>query len=197
MHATVNDLDVLMQDGAGGSLRGTDWDGFATNINELAPGTDFGPLLAQLPGGDCPVPHWGYMIEGSITVHYRDGDEETVDAGQVFHLPAHHDRLVTATGALYAEFSPADTAHRLLAEVARATGVGKPDQDHQQSRPSNNTEGGSMLTRILTRLSVINGAFGGPPTLHRDHVGEDAGPADPAGDGTHCAAHHHPLMELS
>ena len=105
------------------------WDGFAANINRLAPGTDFGPLLAQLPGGDCPVPHWGYMIEGSITVHYRDGDEETVDAGQIFHLPAHHDRLVTATGALYAEFSPADAAHRLLAEVALVMGAAQPGRD--------------------------------------------------------------------
>ena len=127
MHATVNDLAVLMQDGQGGSLRGTDWHGLSANINKLVPGTDFGPLLAQLPGGDCPVPHWGYMIEGSITVHYRDGDEETIDVGQVFHLPAHHDRLVTATGALYAEFSPTDAAHQLLADVALVMGAG---QDH-------------------------------------------------------------------
>jgi hypothetical protein len=121
MRAHADELTVLMQDGAGGSLRSTDWDGMAANINRLSPGTDFGPILAQVPGGDCPVPHWGYLIEGSLTVHYSNGEQETVEAGQVFYLPAHHDSVSTSTGALYAEFSPAGAARDLFAEVARVT----------------------------------------------------------------------------
>ena len=70
MHAAPEDLTVLMEDGAGGSIRGTDFGQFAASFNRFVAGTDLGPLLSQLPGGDCAVPHWGYVIEGSVTVHY-------------------------------------------------------------------------------------------------------------------------------
>jgi hypothetical protein len=49
-------------------------------------------MLAQLPGGDCAVPHWGYVIDGSATVHYSCGQGETIGAGQLFSMQSHHDR---------------------------------------------------------------------------------------------------------
>jgi len=118
MHATAEDLTVLMHDDAGTDVRSTDWDAMAANFNRFAPGTDLGPLLAQLPGGDCSVPHWGYVIEGSFTVHYSDGQQETVDAGQLFYMQPHHDRLTTEAGVLLAEFSPADDARELFERIA-------------------------------------------------------------------------------
>lgn len=118
MHASADDLTVLMHDEAGTDVRSTDWDSMAANFNRFAPGTDLGPLLAQLPGGDCAVPHWGYVIEGSMTVHYSDGSEETVDAGQLFYMQPHHDRLTTESGVLLAEFSPVDDARRLFEHIA-------------------------------------------------------------------------------
>ena len=119
MRATADDLTVLLQDDAGTDLRSTDWDAMAANFNRFAPGTDLGPLLAQLPGGDCSVPHWGYVIEGSFTVHYADGQEDTVDAGELFYMQPHHDRLTTEGGVLLAEFSPADDARQLFGHIAQ------------------------------------------------------------------------------
>ena len=83
----------------------------------FAPGTDLGPLLAQLPGWDCPVPHWGYVIDGAFTVHYADGQQETVTAGQLFYMQPHHDRLTTDDGVVLAEFSPADDARQLFDDI--------------------------------------------------------------------------------
>ena len=33
----------------------------------LPAGADFTPLFAGLPGDRCDCPHWGYVVEGSIT----------------------------------------------------------------------------------------------------------------------------------
>jgi quercetin dioxygenase-like cupin family protein len=63
-----------------------------------------------LPRGDFAVPHWGYVIEGSVTVHYTDGQEETLQSGQLFYMQPHHDRLTTEAGVLLAEFGPAADA---------------------------------------------------------------------------------------
>jgi uncharacterized cupin superfamily protein len=98
-------------------VRGTEMGDFAATINTLAPGTDFTPALADQPGGLCQVPHWGYVIEGSMTIRYADGTEEELNAGDIFHLPAGHTALTTG-GVQVAEFSPAEPMTKLLREIA-------------------------------------------------------------------------------
>jgi hypothetical protein len=56
----------------------------------LAKGTDLGPLLKGLESDLCQSPHWGYMIEGQVTVTYRDGREEVVSGGDLFYWPPGH-----------------------------------------------------------------------------------------------------------
>jgi len=56
----------------------------------LGAGTDIAPLLKGLEDDLCQSPHWGYLIEGEITVTYRDGQEETVKEGDLFHWPSGH-----------------------------------------------------------------------------------------------------------
>ena len=41
----------------------------------LKEGTDIAPLLKGLESDLCQSPHWGYMIEGEVTVSYSDGTE--------------------------------------------------------------------------------------------------------------------------
>jgi len=118
MHATAEDLTVLLHDDAGTDVRSTDFGAMAANFNRFAPGTDLGPLLAQLPGGDCSVPHWGYVVEGAFTVHYKDGQQDTVEAGQLFYMQPHHDRLTTENGVLLAEFSPVEESRELFQHIA-------------------------------------------------------------------------------
>jgi hypothetical protein len=56
----------------------------------LKAGTDIAPLLKGLKNDSCQAPHWGYMIEGQVTVTYQDGKEESVSGGDLFYWPPGH-----------------------------------------------------------------------------------------------------------
>ncbi|MBM9606601.1 cupin domain-containing protein [Desulfopila inferna] len=56
----------------------------------LAVGTDLAPLLKGLQDDLCQSPHWGYIIEGKLTVGFADGHNETVVAGDLFYWPPGH-----------------------------------------------------------------------------------------------------------
>lgn len=53
-------------------------------------GTDIAPLLQGLKDDLCQSPHWGYVIEGELTVTYKSGEEETVSGGDLFYWPSGH-----------------------------------------------------------------------------------------------------------
>lgn len=60
----------------------------------LAAGTDITPLLKGLEGDLCQSPHWGYLIEGEVTVTYGDGQDEAVSGGDLFYWrPGHTVRV--------------------------------------------------------------------------------------------------------
>ena len=61
----------------------------------MAAGTDIAPLLKGLEDDLCQSPHWGYLIEGEITVTYRDGSKESVNGGDLFYWPPGHTVAVT------------------------------------------------------------------------------------------------------
>ena len=70
-----------------------DANGYGTMAGEyfsLGAGTDIAPLLKGLEGDLCQSPHWGYMIDGEVTVTYTGGDEETTSGGDLFYWPAGH-----------------------------------------------------------------------------------------------------------
>jgi len=56
----------------------------------LAAGTDLGPLLQGLENDLCQSPHWGYLIEGAMTVDFADGTQEKVAGGDLFYWPPGH-----------------------------------------------------------------------------------------------------------
>lgn len=56
----------------------------------LGAGTDITPLLKGLEGDLCQAPHWGYLMEGEVTVTYKDGKHETVSGGDLFYWPPGH-----------------------------------------------------------------------------------------------------------
>lgn len=61
----------------------------------MAAGTDIAPLLKGLEDDLCQSPHWGYLIEGDITVTYTDGSKESVNGGDLFYWPPGHTVAVT------------------------------------------------------------------------------------------------------
>ena len=117
MHATPEALTDLLHDEGGTDAR-SDFDEMAANINRFARGTDLGPVLGQLPGGDCSVPHWVYVIDGAFAVHYSDGQRETVTAGQLVYMQPNHGRRTSNDGVVLAEFSPAGDARQLFDHIA-------------------------------------------------------------------------------
>ena len=56
----------------------------------LAAGTDIGPLLHGLQDDLCQSPHWGYTLQGRVTVTYKSGASETVSGGDLFYWPPGH-----------------------------------------------------------------------------------------------------------
>jgi hypothetical protein len=56
----------------------------------LGAGADITPLLKGLEGNLCQAPHWGYMIQGEVTVTYADSSAEVIKAGDLFYWPPGH-----------------------------------------------------------------------------------------------------------
>lgn len=56
----------------------------------LAAGTDISPLLKGLEGDLCQSPHWGYVLQGDLTVTYANGSRESVKIGDLFYWPPGH-----------------------------------------------------------------------------------------------------------
>lgn len=56
----------------------------------LGAGTDIAPLLKGLEDDLCQAPHWGYLIEGEVTITYTDGTEEVISGGDLFYWPPGH-----------------------------------------------------------------------------------------------------------
>ena len=53
-------------------------------------GTDISPLLQGLEDDLCQAPHWGYIIEGDLTVTFKDGKTENARSGDIFYWPPGH-----------------------------------------------------------------------------------------------------------
>lgn len=56
----------------------------------LGAGADIAPLLKGLEGDLCQSPHWGYLLQGKLTVTYADDTEEVVSTGDLFYWPPGH-----------------------------------------------------------------------------------------------------------
>jgi len=56
----------------------------------LGAGTDISPLLQGLEGDLCQAPHWGYLLQGTVTVTYADGTQEVINSGDLFYWPPGH-----------------------------------------------------------------------------------------------------------
>jgi hypothetical protein len=120
MHATTADLPVELKTGDI-ETHGDDWGGICVRSLSLPAGTDLRPLMQGLPHDRCQCPHWGYVLEGSITVRYADGTEETTRAGELYYWPGGHTGW-TDDGVRFVEFSPADEIAPVLAHFAAQLG---------------------------------------------------------------------------
>lgn len=88
----------------------------------LGAGTDLGPLLKGLEQDLCQSPHWGYLIEGEVTVTYHNGQSETVSGGDLFYWPPGH-TVKASKDAEIILFSPQAEHCRVVDHVKKQVGA--------------------------------------------------------------------------
>jgi hypothetical protein len=101
------------------------WGGMTVAVNELPAGTDFSPLLVGLKNNSCQVPHWGYIVKGSIKLQYDDGKEVLLKAGDVFYMSSGHKASVVEDVKLV-DFSPEKEMKELINHVEKKINASKP-----------------------------------------------------------------------
>lgn len=98
-------------------------DAYTVGFESYTEDVDPAPLFRGLPDDRCQCPHWGIVTEGSITVRYGDGTEETTRAGELYYWPGGHTGW-TDTGVAFVELSPAEEIAPVLAHLAAAVATG-------------------------------------------------------------------------
>ena len=96
MKVAKEDVDVQM-DIPGAKLRQKMNFGDATGLGKisgeyfsLGAGLDSTDLFKGLEGDMCQSPHWGYVLRGQITTTDASGQQETVNANDLFYWPPGH-----------------------------------------------------------------------------------------------------------
>jgi hypothetical protein len=97
--------------------------GYTVGFETYTADADMAPFFVGLPDDRCQCPHWGQVFEGSITVRYADGREETSRAGDVYYWPAGHTGW-TEEGVTFLEFSPTTDIMPVLDHLAKQLATG-------------------------------------------------------------------------
>jgi hypothetical protein len=87
----------------------------------LGAGADIAPLLQGLEGDLCQAPHWGYLLDGKVTVTYADGSEEVISGGDLFYWPPGH-TVKVGENAEVILFSPQDEHSKVIDHMLRKMG---------------------------------------------------------------------------
>ena len=73
MHSQLTELPLHSP---ASTFLSTEWGGMAVGFTTVPMAVDCAPLYADMPGGVCNCPHWGYIFEGALTAHYPNGEHE-------------------------------------------------------------------------------------------------------------------------
>ncbi len=84
----------------------------------LGAGADIAPLLAGLEGDLCQSPHWGYLLQGELTVTYADHTQEVIRSGDLFYWPPGHTVKVGADAEVVL-FSPQEEHSLVIDHMLR------------------------------------------------------------------------------
>ena len=88
----------------------------------LAARTDISPLLQGLEGDLCQSPHWGYVLQGELTVTYADGSHEVTNGGDLFYWPPGH-TVKVGQDAEVILFSPQHEHSEVIDHMLKKMGV--------------------------------------------------------------------------
>lgn len=87
----------------------------------LAAGADIAPLLKGLEGDLCQSPHWGYLLQGELTVTYADHSEEVIKGGDLFYWPPGHTVRVSEDAEIIL-FSPQEEHGKVINHLREKMG---------------------------------------------------------------------------
>lgn len=90
----------------------------AAEYFSLGAGTDIAPLLQGLQDDLCQAPHWGYLLQGRLAVTYGDGEQETIDGGDLFYWRPGHTVKVDEDAEVVL-FSPQHEHSQVIAHMKR------------------------------------------------------------------------------
>jgi hypothetical protein len=116
MHAKKEDLPIGSEDGKS-YWRTTEWGDMDVEWVFSQAGRDSTQRFKALPGGSCPIPHWGYLIKGRMRIKYRDHDE-VINAGETFYLAPGHIPVMEEDTELV-EFSPKGKTKEMMEILSR------------------------------------------------------------------------------
>ena len=98
--------------------------GYSVCFESHSADADLAGLFKGLPDDLCPLPRWGYVLEGMITFRFSDR-EETYVAGDAYYVPPGH-TPVHYSGAEIVEFTPTEELGETMGVVldnVRAAGA--------------------------------------------------------------------------
>ena len=87
----------------------------------LGAGADIAPLLKGLEGDLCQAPHWGYLLQGELTVTYADHSEEVIKSGDLFYWPPGHTVRVSEDAEIIL-FSPQEEHGKVINHLREKMG---------------------------------------------------------------------------
>lgn len=100
------------------------WAGYAIAFESVPAGFPPGgdAVWEGLPEDLCQCPHWGYLTSGKALLRLSDGQEHTINAGDLYYCPPGH-KLYSIEGFENIEFNPAPEAQATIemfaANIAR------------------------------------------------------------------------------
>jgi hypothetical protein len=118
MPKTSKETATNVQDFGVAIDRTEELDGYTVSFVTIKETHDLGPILKNLPTGDCQCPHWGYITKGRMVVRYDD-HEEVCEAGDAFYMSPGHAPAADA-GTEILMFSPTPEFEELQAAIMKA-----------------------------------------------------------------------------
>jgi len=79
--------------------------GYSVGFTKFRHDMDHSPLLKGLPDNRCQCAHWGYVLQGKMTMRYADHDE-VFEAGDAFYAPPGHVPITNEPDTELLMFSP-------------------------------------------------------------------------------------------
>jgi hypothetical protein len=89
--------------------------GYSVCFESHTADADLAGLFRGLADDRCPLPRWGYVLEGRVGFRFPDR-EETFHAGVAYYVPPGHTPIHYA-GAELVEFSPTDVLGQTIPVV--------------------------------------------------------------------------------